>query len=246
MLQVANMIELGQIRAGLVVGTESSRQILETTIDALNGDLTLTRDSVKPAVASLTLGSASAAVLLTHRDLSQSQNRLLAAVAIANTEHHDLCRGGHDEAMSAAAGPLMRTDSEQLLVAGVATGAEAYSGLLDETGWASGAVDKVFTHQVGVAHRRAMLGAFGIEAARDFSTVEFLGNTGAAALPTTMALGIEAGHLATGDRLALLGIGSGINSVMLAIDWREAAVAGFDYAKAASNRTDAPSLSTAR
>ncbi|MCA9165952.1 MAG: 3-oxoacyl-ACP synthase III, partial [Planctomycetales bacterium] len=36
MLQVANMIELGQIRAGLVVGTESSRQLVEATIDMLN------------------------------------------------------------------------------------------------------------------------------------------------------------------------------------------------------------------
>src|SRR3954470_19823691 len=33
MVQVANMIELGQIRAGLVVGTEDSRALLESTID---------------------------------------------------------------------------------------------------------------------------------------------------------------------------------------------------------------------
>ena len=59
-VQVANMIELGQIRAGLVVGTEGSRQLVETTIDELNRDVSLTRDDVKPAVASLTIGSASA------------------------------------------------------------------------------------------------------------------------------------------------------------------------------------------
>ena len=34
MIQVANMIELGQIRAGLVVGTEDSRQLVESTIAA--------------------------------------------------------------------------------------------------------------------------------------------------------------------------------------------------------------------
>ena len=33
-VQLANMIELGQIRAGIVVGTESSRPLVETTIDA--------------------------------------------------------------------------------------------------------------------------------------------------------------------------------------------------------------------
>ena len=66
-VQVANLIELGQIRAGLVVGTEDSRALLESTIDALNRDQSLTRDSVKPAFASLTIGSASAAVLLVHQ-----------------------------------------------------------------------------------------------------------------------------------------------------------------------------------
>ena len=35
MVTLANMIELGQIRAGLVVGTEGSRQLVETTIDAM-------------------------------------------------------------------------------------------------------------------------------------------------------------------------------------------------------------------
>jgi len=226
MLQVANMIELGQIRAGLVVGTESARPIVETTIDQLNRDTTLTRDSVKSAIATLTLGSASAAVLLTHRDLSRTGNRLRAAVALARTEHHALCQGTRDEAMGADANPLMRTDSEGLLLAGVATGVEAFGGLLAASGWSRAGIDKVFTHQVGVAHRRAMYSAFELDPALDFSTVETLGNTGAVALPLTVALGIEAGRLQAGDRVALLGIGSGIHSVMLALEWNEGRVAG--------------------
>ena len=40
MLQVANMIELGQVRAGVVVGTESSRDLVESTIRHLNADTT--------------------------------------------------------------------------------------------------------------------------------------------------------------------------------------------------------------
>ena len=35
MLQIANMIELGQIQAGLVVGCESGRALVETTIERL-------------------------------------------------------------------------------------------------------------------------------------------------------------------------------------------------------------------
>src|SRR5262249_50322495 len=74
MLQVANMIELGQIRAGLVVGAEGSRQLVETTIEALNNDASLTRDQIKLSIASLTIGSGSAAVLLCHRSLSLTGN----------------------------------------------------------------------------------------------------------------------------------------------------------------------------
>lgn len=230
MLQVANMIELGQIRAGLVVGTEASRQILEATIDHLNHDQTLTRDSVKLAVASLTLGSASAAVLLVHRDLSRTGNRLRAAMALADTAHHALCHSLQDEAMAEGARPLMRTDSERLLLAGVAAGREAFDNFLQNAAWSRQSIDKIFTHQVGVAHRKAMLKAFDLDPASDFTTVERLGNTGAVALPVTAALGIESGHLAAGDQVAMLGIGSGINTVMLAIDWQTDAVAGVDLA----------------
>ena len=44
------MIQLGHVRAALVVGTESSRLLIETTLETLNRDLTLTREAVKPAV----------------------------------------------------------------------------------------------------------------------------------------------------------------------------------------------------
>ena len=37
--------------------------------------------------------------------------------------------------------------------------------------------------------------------------------------PVTMALGIEEGILAEGDKSALLGIGSGINCLMLGVEW---------------------------
>jgi 3-oxoacyl-[acyl-carrier-protein] synthase-3 len=46
-----------------------------------------------------------------------------------------------------------------------------------------------------------------------------LGNTGAASLPSTFALGAESGFLKSGDRVALLGIGSGLNCLMLGAEW---------------------------
>lgn len=58
----------------------------------------------------------------------------------------------------------------------------------------------------------------------DFTTVETLGNTGSVALPVTLAIGAEQGQLAPKDRVAMMGIGSGINTVMLGVEWQAAPV----------------------
>jgi acyl-CoA:acyl-CoA alkyltransferase len=221
-LQVANMIELGQIEAGLIVGTEGSRQLVETTIDSLNADLTMTRERVKLAVASMTIGSASVAILLTRDSLSKSRNQLLGGVAWANTEHHQLCHSGRDEA-ACNMQPLMETDSERLMHEGIATGRDAFAAFCTELGWNAAAIDKSICHQVGLAHRKLMLQSLGLSAANDFTTVEYLGNTGSVALPVTMAVAAEQGKLSAQHNVAMLGIGSGINSIMLGVQWQTVA-----------------------
>lgn len=224
-LQVANMIELGQIRAGLVVGTEGSRQLVETTIEMLNRDQTLNRKSIKSAVASLTIGSGSAAILLRHVDQSRSENRLVAAAAQAHTQHHRLCQSGRDEAVEAGMQPLMETDSEQLMREGIQAGVSTLPDLLAAADWGPGDLQRTVCHQVGSAHRKAMLAALAIDPANDFSTLEWLGNTGSVALPLTLAIGLEQGHVRPGQGLGMLGIGSGINCVMLAARWQRTLVA---------------------
>lgn len=216
MVEVANLIELGQIQAGLVVGTEDSRPLLEGTIAELNSRTSLTRADIKTAVASLTIGSASAAAVLVHRDLSKTGRRFVAAVARAHTQHYQLCEGDH---AGTEAAMLMQTDSEKLLEAGVETGAMTFQDLLAETGWTPADVTRTICHQVGGTHRKLMLEALGLSTENDYATFPWLGNTGSAALPSAMALAVEAGFFRAGDRVAMLGIGSGINSVMIGVEW---------------------------
>jgi 3-oxoacyl-[acyl-carrier-protein] synthase-3 len=214
-LQVANLIELGQIRAGLVVGTEDSRSLMESTIAALNADQSLTRETVKPAFASLTIGSASAAVLLVHESLSRTRNHLHAAAVRAASEHHRLCAGGLEDG-----GTLMQTDSEQLLHAGLATGQATFERFLSASGWSRDEIGKTICHQVGGTHRRMMLESLGLSVERDYATFPWLGNTGSVALPITLALAAENGFIGERQPVALLGIGSGINCIMLGVDWQ--------------------------
>lgn len=219
MVIVADLIELGRIRAGVVVGTEIARPLVEGTIERLLNDSSLTRKDVKYEFASLTIGSGSAAVVLCDRELSRTGSRLCGGVIRADTGAHALCAGGVDP--SAENQPLrMSTDSEALLHAGVDLAEAAWPDFLDTVRWTPQSIRRVVTHQVGRAHRRLLLDRLAIDPNRDFATVEFLGNTGAVALPITAALAAERGEFAPGDRVALLGIGSGLNVLMLGLEWQ--------------------------
>jgi 3-oxoacyl-[acyl-carrier-protein] synthase-3 len=218
-LLLANMIELGQVQAGVVVGTEIGRELVEGTIDSLINDTALTRQTIKPAFASLTIGSGSAAIVLCDRRLSQTGHRLLGGVVRCDTAAHQLCAGGVSTEDHGDDRPRMETDSEALLHAGIELAAATWAETREVLGWSNDCVDKAFTHQVGKAHRNMLYQRLGLDPAIDYSTVEFLGNTGATALPIAAAMGQEAGHLEPGDRVAWLGIGSGLSSVMLGFQW---------------------------
>ncbi len=217
-VQAANMIELGQIKAALVVGTENGRPLVESTIAALNADQSLDRKQIKTAFASLTIGAGSAAVVLVDRSLSRFGHRLLGGAMLARTDHCDLCRGNH-VAGSPDGALLMETDSEALLREGIAAATSAFRGFLDTLSWRREEINRTFCHQVGKAHHRLLFDSLGLEPTIDFATYPTLGNTGAVALPMTVARGVEQVPPSTGDRVALLGIGSGINVVMLGLDW---------------------------
>ena len=220
-IQVASLIELGAIRAGLVVGSEGGRELVETTIDVLNRNQQLTRSQIKPAVASLTIGSGSCAVVLVDRHLSQTGNQLVAATALANTDFHDLCQSDRDQSVAPGMSPLMQTDSETLMRQGIATGEDTFRQLLPQADWSLDEIDATFCHQVGATHRKLMLEALQLDPKIDFTTYEWLGNTGSVALPLTMAIGVERGRVRPGDRVGMFGIGSGINCVMLAVNWQQ-------------------------
>ena len=229
-VQIAQLIEAGVINAGLVVGTEDSRGLMETTLTQLKNDRELTRQSIKPAFASLTIGSGSCAWLLANRDWLEEKHhqagmRFLGAVAVARTEFHGLCQSDSDQA-GGGMSPLMNTDSEQLLEAGLATGKETFECLTEELRWTRSQIDATVCHQVGAAHRKRMLETLGLPVERDFATYHEYGNTGSVALPTALARAIQSGGFSGLGRGAFLGIGSGVNSLMVGVEFGKVPVIG--------------------
>lgn len=222
MLIVADMIELGRIDAGIVVGTETGRGLVEGTIDSLIKDPTVTRKSIKSAFASLTIGSGSAAIVLCNQRISNKNHRLLGGAFLSDSAKHNLCAGGVEAEAHGDSRPRMETDSEALLHAGIALAETTWEKAKQELQWTNQDVDRVFTHQVGKQHRNLLMQQLQLNPELDYPTVERFGNTGAAALPMALSMGLKEDPPANGTNLALLGIGSGLNSVMLGIQCGDA------------------------
>ena len=212
---LAAMIDSGQIRCGMVVAGENGRPLVERTLQHL---LTapLDRNQIKPYFANLTIGSGAAAAIVCHRSLVRDRpHRLLGGACLTATQYSDLCRGD----AAGGDGLEMQTDSEQLLVAGVGVAQRTWTAFGAETGWGDSSVDRFVCHQVGAVHRRRLYEALGVDLSRDFSTFETLGNMGSVSLPATLVQAVGSGAVTDGNRVALLGIGSGINCMMLALEW---------------------------
>lgn len=210
----AGMVESGQIRRALVCSGEDGRPLVENTIKLLNENLALTRDGIKPYFANLTIGAGAAAAVIARDDLVRTPTfRLLGGAAETDSSANQLCEG--DTASEALE---MRTDSEALLHAGVGLAQRCWGRFKTTTGWTEATPQRVITHQVGRRHSLMLFEKLGLDPAKDYQTFDRLGNVGSVSLPATLALARQEGRVKPGDQVALLGIGSGLASLMLAAE----------------------------
>ena len=281
-VNVANQIELGQCKAGLVVSCESAREINDATIDRMNAlPKEVGRGEAeklyRECVATLTGGSGAVAVLVTDKDLASGHRRkLVGGSAMSEPDHHELCSWGMQSIADTSVGrfikadvpavvgsvlgqtvkglvqksvnlglsgidygmhvlghgvqtfdqrlrhlkiPFMTTHAGDVLRHGVDLGYRTWRLFLEKAGLAASQIDKIICHQVGSNNRDAILKRLGIDRAKDYSTYEYLGNIGTVSLPLTAALAEEREFLKPGDRVGFLGIGSGLNCMMLGLEW---------------------------
>ncbi|QYY35176.1 3-oxoacyl-ACP synthase III [Ruficoccus sp. ZRK36] len=214
LVMAAGMIESGQIERALLVSGENGKPLLERTLAQLL-DPALTRKQVKPFFANLTIGAGGVAAVLTRKDLAPAGSPLLhSAVAQTDSEANRLCEGD-----AAGAGGLeMQTDAVALLEAGVALAQRTWTQFKATSGWDEQSPSRIVCHQVGRQHQVKLLEGLGIAPQKDYSTFETLGNAGSVSCPLTLSKGLETGAIAAGDKVALLGIGSGLCCLMLALE----------------------------
>ncbi|MCK6068430.1 MULTISPECIES: 3-oxoacyl-ACP synthase III [Microbacterium] len=201
----ANMIQSGQIRYAIVVNGEDADEIQTNTIRRLSGT-DIGRSSFMSEFASLTLGSGAAAAVLGRTDEHPDGHRILGGVTRAATQFHDLCVGSVDG---------MFTDAKALLKGGLDLVVSAWKEASGPWNWSS--MDRYITHQVSSVHTNAIVKAAKLDRARLPVTFPKYGNVGPASIPITLAE--EQATLNRGDRVLLMGVGSGLNTAMMELAW---------------------------
>jgi len=218
MVDVANRIELGQIRAGLVVASETAREPVSEAIDQMLDNPTM--EFFTKTIAAITAGSGSAAILLTDGSFGNSHRHKLLGGAIQSApEYHNLCRWGHQRLGSRLIKEFSATDAVGIMKNGIELGKRTFNRFLKEMGWSKDDVDKIISHQVAKPNRISALEAGGLPEEKDFPTFHYLGNMGSVSLPATAAIAEEEGFLQPGHRVSFFGIGSGLVCMMLGLEW---------------------------
>jgi 3-oxoacyl-[acyl-carrier-protein] synthase-3 len=113
----------------------------------------------------------------------------------------------------------METDSEELLKYGTILAQSTWKKCRENLNLLNGDFNLVLTHQVGVAHEKLSLDSLELNNHKTYKTYPELGNTGSSALPITLMKAFENDFIKSGDKIALLGIGSGLSSIMLGVEW---------------------------
>ncbi len=202
----AAMIDAGLVDYALVVNGEDAQTVQEATIDGLSAPEVTAKDVIAQ-FATLTLGSGAVAMVLGRADRHPEGHRVVASVSRAGTEHHDLCIGSNE---------VMHTDLKGLLDAGLQLSADLWADAADDFDWAAG-MSRYVIHQVSQVHTDALCKRLDIDPALVPRTFPDRGNIGPVSVPFTLAGEVDT--LDEGDRVLLMGIGSGLNASIMEILW---------------------------
>ena len=144
------------------------------------------------------------------RELAPRGHSYLGGVTRAATQFNKLCYGQMDR---------MVTDTRVLLTEGLKLATKTFAAAREKLGWVVEEMDQFIIHQVSKAHTDSLMKVLGLDPDKIHRIYPELGNIGPAAVPIALAKAVAMGKIKRGDRIALLGIGSGLNCSMAEIVW---------------------------
>ncbi len=205
----ARMIERDEVDYALLVDGESSGPITDATIERMLGE-DMDEQQFRAEFASLTLGSGAAAMVMARRDLVPEGHAYLGSVTRSATQFNHLCRGHMHQ---------MMTDTRTLLTEGLKLAAKTFQAAYKALGWVSEEIDQFVIHQVSKVHTESLVDLLRLDPSKVHAIYPNMGNIGPASVPIVLAKAVELGKIHRGDRVALLGIGSGLNCSMAEVVW---------------------------
>lgn len=205
----ARMIERGDIDYALVVDGETANLVYEKTLERMTSP-DVTAQEFRDELAALTLGCGAAAMVMARAELVPDAPRYRGGVTRSATEWNKLCRGNLDR---------MVTDTRMLLIEGIKLAQKTFIAAKQALGWAVDELDQFVIHQVSLPHTQAFIKNFGIDPKKVMTIFGEHGNIGPASVPIVLSKLRELGRLKKGDRIALMGIGSGLNCSMAEVVW---------------------------
>lgn len=205
----ASMIESGQMNHVLVVAGENSYDVVEATLKRLEQE-TATQQDVRDQLATLTCGSGAVAMIISRSSLALLGHPIRGVLSIAATEHNHLCRASSDH---------MVTDAPKILEAGMDLTKKTYEKAQTELGWHTAHFDEFAIHQISKPHINMFLKVLGIESQKVITSFPEYGNMGPVSLPFNISKLEAAGRLIAGKRLAMIGAGSGLNCMVMDVQW---------------------------
>ena len=221
LLMLAQLIETGAVKAGIVVSGETVSRLVENNIQLLAANTEISREDLLQLLPTLTLGSGAVAYVLAHDSIATSSHKFLGGALRSATQYSDLCAGNGDHAVgeSGNLAALMRTESSKIIAAASKLGSRLWPEASEVLGWSREQVNHIFCHQVGKQVNEAFYREMGLDFEKEFTIYQRLGNLVSAALPTAVALGAEQKPLREGDKVLCTAFGSGLNCIFLGIEW---------------------------
>ncbi len=205
----SRMIERGEIEYALVVDGETANLAYEKTLDRMSKP-DITEEQFRQELATLTLGCGAVAMVLARRELAPDAPRYKGGVTRAATQWNTLCRGNLDR---------MVTDTRMLMIEGMKLAQKTFVAAKQALGWAVEELDEFVIHQVSQVHTNALVKTIGIDPKKVLTIFSEHGNIGPASVPIVLSKLMELGRFRKGKRVALLGIGSGLNCSMAEVEW---------------------------
>jgi 3-oxoacyl-[acyl-carrier-protein] synthase-3 len=149
-------------------------------------------------------------VILSRADLVEEGHAFLGGVSRAATEHCDLCVASPDH---------MTTDVRGLLTSSLDIAKELWLAGQSGEYFNDEAVSLYAVHQVSEVHTRRVGDVLGVDQNKVPRIFPTFGNTGPSSIPMVLSKEVEAGNVKKGDRISLLGFGSGLNAAAYEVIW---------------------------